>query len=62
MIRGGGWELKSREYEFDEEMTNSIFTDKDNCAYCCQASYYKGISPGKLGKGQRTHIIERVKE
>ena len=54
--------MRSRECEFDDELTNSIFTDKDNCAYCCQASYYKGISPSKLGKGQRTHIIERVKE
>ena len=41
-----------------QAMTNAIFTDKDDCAYCCQANYYKGLSPSKIGKGQRTHIIE----
>lgn len=39
-------------------MTDTLFTDKDDCAYCCQANYYKGLSPSKIGKGQRTHIIE----
>ena len=44
--------------EAAQAMTNAIFTDKDDCAYCCQANYYKGLSPSKIGKGQRTHIIE----
>lgn len=36
----------------------SIFTDKDGAAYCCDANYFKGISPGDVGNGRRTHIIE----
>lgn len=39
-------------------MTDALFTDKDECAYCCVATYYKGISPRNVDKGQRTHIIE----
>ena len=44
--------------ETAKAMTDTLFTDKDDCAYCCQANYYKGLSPSKIGKGQRTHIIE----
>lgn len=40
------------------EMTKALFTDKDNCAYCCQANYDKGLSPSKITAHARTHIIE----
>jgi DNA (cytosine-5)-methyltransferase 1 len=38
----------------------SIFTTKDNCSYCIDANYHKGVSPGDVGKGRRTHIIEEI--
>lgn len=40
------------------EDIQSVFTDKDNCAYCCDANYFKGISPGDVGNSRRTHIVE----
>lgn len=39
-------------------LVQSVFTDKDNCSYCCDANYAKGTSPGDIGKGRRTHIID----
>jgi DNA (cytosine-5)-methyltransferase 1 len=41
------------------EAIQSVFTDKDNCAYCCDANYSKGISPGDVGNYRRTHVIEQ---
>lgn len=38
----------------------NIYTDKDGCAYCCDANYSKGTSPGDVGKCRRTHIIEET--
>lgn len=35
-----------------------IYTTQDGCAYCCDANYSKGTSPGDVGKGRRTQIIE----
>jgi DNA (cytosine-5)-methyltransferase 1 len=40
------------------EDIQSVFTDKDNCAYCCDANYFKGISPGDVGNARRTHVVE----
>lgn len=34
------------------------YVTKDDCAYCCDASYYKGVAPSDVGKCRRTHIIE----
>lgn len=36
----------------------TVYTDKDGCAYCCDANYAKGTSPGDVGSGRRTQIIE----
>lgn len=44
------------------EQLQSVFTDKDGVAYCCDANYHKGTSPGDIGKGRRTHIVEVVNE
>lgn len=30
----------------------------DNISYCIDANYSKGISPGSIGKGRRTHVEE----
>lgn len=35
------------------------FSDGSGIAYCVQATYAKGTSPGDVGKGRRTHVIER---
>lgn len=35
-----------------------VWTDKDNVAYCCDANYYKGTSPGDVGKGRRVVVVE----
>lgn len=40
------------------EEIQSVFTDKDGVAYCCDANYAKGISPGDVGNGRRTQIVE----
>lgn len=40
------------------EIAQSVFTDKDDCAYCCDANYAKGVSPDFVGTGRRTHIVE----
>lgn len=34
------------------------FSDGYGISYCVDASYGKGIGPGSIGKGRRTHIIE----
>lgn len=34
------------------------FSDGSGLSYCIDASYAKGISPGNVGKGRRTHAIE----
>jgi DNA (cytosine-5)-methyltransferase 1 len=39
------------------EEIQSVFTDKDGAAYCCDANYAKGISPGDVGNGRRTQIV-----
>lgn len=33
----------------------------DNISYCIDANYSKGISPGSIGKGRRTHVVEEVR-
>jgi DNA (cytosine-5)-methyltransferase 1 len=40
------------------EELQTVYTDKDGCAYCCDANYAKGTSPGDVGSGRRTQIIE----
>ena len=40
------------------EKIQSVFTDKTGVAFCADASYAKGISPGDVGNGRRTHIVE----
>lgn len=52
VVSGGGREIKIL------EEIQSVFTDKDGVAYCCDANYAKGISPGDVGNGRRTHIVE----
>jgi DNA (cytosine-5)-methyltransferase 1 len=42
------------------EEIQSVFTDKDGTAYCCDANYAKGISPGDVGNGRRTQVIEKI--
>lgn len=42
--------------------TQSFYIDKDGCAYCCDANYHKGTSPGDLGSGRRTQVIELWKQ
>jgi DNA (cytosine-5)-methyltransferase 1 len=32
----------------------------DDMSYCIDANYAKGISPGGIGKGRRTHVLEEV--
>jgi len=39
------------------ENPQDAFTDKDGCAYCLDANYWKGVAPNGVGKGRRTHII-----
>lgn len=36
----------------------SVYTDKDGCAYACNARYYKGPSYADVGRGRNTQIIE----
>lgn len=36
------------------------FTQGDGVSCCVDASYAKGTSPGDVGKGRRTHVIEEV--
>lgn len=45
----------------NDDQIQSVFTDKDGVAYCCDANYAKGISPGDVGNGRRTHIVEQPK-
>lgn len=45
----------------DREQLQSVFTTSDGAAYCCDANYHKGTSPGDIGKGRRTHVIEELK-
>lgn len=52
VVSGGGREIKIL------EELQSVFTDKDGAAYCCDANYAKGISPGDVGNGRRTQIVE----
>ncbi|XJZ25979.1 DNA cytosine methyltransferase [Bacillota bacterium Lsc_1132] len=40
----------------------SVWTDKDDAAYCCDATYYKGTAPGDVGKSRRTQVIEIQEE
>lgn len=40
-----------------EAMTDALFTDGDGAARTCNASYQKGLAPGKILKTSRTHII-----
>ncbi|MFS0562600.1 DNA (cytosine-5-)-methyltransferase [Terribacillus sp. 179-K 1B1 HS] len=35
------------------------FTEGDGVSCCVDANYAKGTSPGDVGKGRRTHVIER---
>jgi DNA (cytosine-5)-methyltransferase 1 len=36
----------------------TVYTDKDGCAYCCDANYFKGTSPNDVGSGRRTQVFE----
>lgn len=40
------------------EELQTVYTDKDGAAYCCDANYFKGTSPGDVGNARRTQIIE----
>lgn len=40
------------------DQLQTVYTDKDECAYCCDANYFKGTSPGDVGSGRRTQVIE----
>lgn len=40
------------------ERLQAIYTDKDECAYACNARYYKGASYADIGKSRNTQIIE----
>lgn len=42
--------------------TQTFYIDKDGCAYCCDANYFKGTSPGDLGSGRRTQVVELWKQ
>lgn len=44
----------------DLQKLQSVFLTSDSVAYCCDATYYKGTSPGDIGKCRRTHIVEEV--
>lgn len=35
-----------------------VFLTSDEIAYCCDASYYKGISKSSVGRSKRTHVVE----
>jgi DNA (cytosine-5)-methyltransferase 1 len=35
-----------------------VFTTPDGLAYCCDANYFKGTSPGDIGNARRTQVIE----
>lgn len=37
------------------------FTQGDGISYCVDANYAKGTSPGDVGKGRRTHVVEEVR-
>jgi DNA (cytosine-5)-methyltransferase 1 len=54
VVSGGGREIKIL------EEIQSVFTDKDGAAYCCDANYAKGISPDYVGTGRRTQVIEQI--
>lgn len=41
-----------------QEALQSVFLTQDEVAYCCDASYFKGISPSSVTKSKRTHVIE----
>jgi hypothetical protein len=40
------------------EALQSVYTDKDGCAYACNARYYKGPSYADVWKNRNTQIIE----
>ena len=48
-----------RQLKILEEL-QTVFTTDDGVAYCCDANYAKGTSPGDIGKSRRTHIIVEV--
>ena len=43
--------------EVADAMTDALFTDDDGAARTCNASYQKGLAPGKILKTSRTHIV-----
>lgn len=40
------------------EELQSVYTDKNGCAYACNARYYKGASYADVGKCRNTQVIE----
>ncbi len=43
-----------------QEALQNVFLTQDGVAYCCDASYFKGISPSSVDKCRRTHIVEET--
>jgi DNA (cytosine-5)-methyltransferase 1 len=52
--------LTGQEQVVVEELQKDFLT-KDEVAFCCDASYLKGISASQVGKNRRTHVIEYPK-
>lgn len=52
VVSGGGREQKIAEPQLQQ------YSDGSGVAYTVDASYAKGTSPGDVGKGRRTHVIE----
>lgn len=51
-------EMVNQEIAVAAEELQTVYLDKDGAAYCCDANYFKGTSPGDVGNARRTQIIE----
>jgi DNA (cytosine-5)-methyltransferase 1 len=53
VVSGGGREQKIAEPHIEQ------FTRGDGVSCCIDANYTKGTAPGDVGKGRRTHVVEK---